>query len=137
VNNLADLIFHLSRDSGIKSPRIAVDQITDCLDGQILRVICYERHGQWVPFRMTLPTGYFTEREDVLMDRLAQSDFVLLPNDDSAGQGYPYDQEMRDLRPKTRAWCRAHLGVLGNFPLFGRTWTLYGQPELAPPNGLR
>jgi hypothetical protein len=135
VNEVADLIFRLSRDSGLKSPRIAVDQITDCLDGQILRVICYERHRQWVPFRMTLPTGYFTEREDVLMDRLAQSDFVLLPNDDSAGQGYPYDEEMRALRPKTQAWCRAHLRALGDFPLFGRTWTLYGKPELAPPPG--
>jgi len=132
VNDLADLIFRLSRDARLKQPRIAVDQITDCLDGQILRVICYERHQQWVPFSMMLPTGYFTEREDVLMDRLAQSDFVLLPNDDLAGQGYPYDLEMRGLRPKTQAWCRAHLRALGDFPLFGRIWTLYGKPELAP-----
>jgi hypothetical protein len=132
VNDLADLIFRLSRDRCLASPRIAVDQVTDCLDAQILRVICFERHRQWVPFVMTLPTGILTEQESVLLDRLAHSDFVFIPEDDSAGQAYPYDVEMRGLRPRTRDWCRDHLAVIGRYPLFGRTWTLYCLPALAP-----
>jgi len=131
VNAVADRIFAMSRKAGLESPRIAVDQVTDSLDGQVMRVICYERHRVWVPFIMTLPTGIMSEREALLMERLAQSDFVFLAVGDAPAGGFPYDEQMRALRPKTKAWCDAHLRLLDRFNLFDRTWALYCRPELA------
>jgi hypothetical protein len=130
VNQLADYIFASSRRAGLAAPRVAVDQVTDCLDGQVLRVICYERHRVWVPFVMTLPTGIMREREELLMDRLAESDYALIAVGDPSEGGFPYDREMRALRPKTEAWCRAHLRLVERLPLFGYTWALYAKPGL-------
>lgn len=132
VNALADEIYRRSRAGGLATPRVGVDEVTDCLDGQVLRVICYERHRVWVPFIMTLPTGIMEEKEAVLMDRLAQSDFVFLTEDGPIG-GWPYDREMRGLRPRTQAWCEAHLVPVDRFPLFGQRMVLYQRREIPLP----
>ena len=131
VNALADGIFLRSRAAGITEPRVGVDEVTDSLDGQVLRVICYERHRVWVPFIMTLPTGIAEEKEDVLMDRLAHSDFIILT--DGPVGGWPYDKEMRALRPKTVAWCDAHLYPVDRFTLFGQRMVLYQRREIPLP----
>ncbi len=132
VNRLADLIYATSARAGLTSPRIAVDRITDALDGQVLRVICYERHRVWVPFIMMLPTGIAREREAVILDHLQQSDFVFHDEGDASGGGFPYDQEMRELRPKTEAWCTDRLRLIERFTLLGRPWALYARADLAP-----
>ncbi len=132
VNALADGIFLRSRAAGLATPRIAVDEVTDCLDGQVLRVICYERHRVWVPFLMMLPTGIEEESEAVLMAHLAQSDFVFLTTDGPAG-AWPYDREMRALLPRTQAWCDAHLRPVDRFTLFGQRMVLYQRREIPLP----
>jgi hypothetical protein len=132
VNALADEIFLRSREAGLTAPRVGVDEVTDCLDGQVLRVICYERHRVWVPFVMTLPTGIMEEKQPVLMERLARSDFVFLTEDGPVG-GWPYDKEMRALLPATRRWCDAHLRLGERFDLFGQRMVLYQRPEIPLP----
>jgi hypothetical protein len=132
VNALADDIFNRSRRAGLANPRVGVDQVTDCLDGQVLRVICYERHRVWEPFVMTLPTGIGEEKEPVLMDRVARSDFVFLTESGPIG-GWPYDREMRALLPKTRAWCDAHLYPVDRFTLFDRRMVLYQRRDIPLP----
>src|SRR5205814_9165835 len=106
VNALADQIFTRSRAAGLKDPRVAIDHVTDALDAQVLRVICYERHHVWIPFVMTLPTGIFEEKPALLLERLRQSDFVFLTEDGPIG-AWPYDREMRGLLPDTKSWCQA------------------------------
>ncbi len=132
VNSLADGIFLRSRAAGITAPRVAVDEVTDCLDGQVLRVICYERHRVWVPFVMTLPTGIGEESKSVLLDRLAQSDFVFITEGGPVG-GWPYDREMRALEPTTAAWCEAHLYPVDRFTLFGQSMVLFQRRDLPLP----
>ena len=132
VNALADGIFLRSRAAGLGTPRVAVDEVTDCLDGQVLRVICYERHRVWVPFLMMLPTGIEEEPEPVLMAHLAQSDFVFLTLDGPIGP-WPYDREMRRLLPRTQAWCDAHLQPVDRFSLFGQRMVLYQRREIPLP----
>ena len=132
VNALADGIFLRSRAAGLAAPRIGVDEVTDSLDGQVLRVICYERHRVWVPFVMTLPTGIGEEKAPVLMGHLAQSDFVFLTEEGPVG-GWPYDKEMRALRPRTQAWCEAHLLPVDRFALFGQRMVLYQRREIPLP----
>jgi hypothetical protein len=132
VNALADAIFQSSRAAGLAAPRVGVDEVTDCLDGQVLRVICYERHRVWVPFVMTLPTGIGEEKESVLFEHLAQSDFVFLTEAGPVG-GWPYDREMHTLLPKTWAWCDAHLHPVDHFTLFGQRMVLYQRHEIPLP----
>ena len=128
VNAVADRIFRDARASGIAGPRVAVDQVTDCFDGQILRVICYERHKVWLPLSMTLPTGIIAAPEAELMERLAGSDFVFATEGGATGP-WPYDQEMLALRPKILAWCNAHMRLAERFTAFGRSMALYERPE--------
>lgn len=139
VNQLADYIYRTQRVHGLVNPRIGVDQITDSLDGLTMRVICYERHNEWVPFIMTLPTGIQEEKPEVLMAGLAASDFMFLTDEESKDGGWPYDIEMQRLHPQLQAWCDQNLRKVETFPLFGRKMTLYerrswtkSNPQLQP-----
>jgi hypothetical protein len=114
---------------GIAQPRVAVDRITDYFDGQILRVVCYERHQVWVPFIMELPTGLTAASESVLMGNLANSDFVFATEDGPTGP-WPYDREMLVLRPKLLAWCDAHLRLVERFTVFGQHMALYQRRDI-------
>ena len=126
----------MSKAAGLDSPRIAVDQVTDSMDAQVLRVICYERQHVWETFLMMLPTGIAAEKEDLLMQRIADSDFVILHADSSDGI-YPFDHEMTQMLPRTTAWCKKNLTMIERFTLFGRTWVLYVRPAVAAKSGLK
>ncbi|MSU70590.1 MAG: hypothetical protein EXS39_07440 [Opitutaceae bacterium] len=132
VNLLADYLFATARAAGLANPRIGVDQVTDCLDGQIMRVICYERKKTWMPFIMTLPTGIWKEKEPLLFERLAQSDFVFLTEDGPEGV-WPYDAQMHALLPLTSAWCESHLRRVERFTIFGKHMALYQRREIPFP----
>lgn len=127
VNAMADWIHGASHQSKLSQPTIAVDRITDSLDGQIMRVIVFERQHVWIPFVMTLPTGIMRDEPDRLLDRLKSSDFVFLA-DDHAGGTYPFDQQMLELAPLTRSFAERNLTYVETFPLFGRTFSLYRKP---------
>jgi hypothetical protein len=129
VNILADRIYRASQAAGLEAPRIGVDVVTDNLDAQIMRVICYERQGRWVPFIMTLPTGIAEAEESVLMSQLAESDFVFLTEEGTEGF-WPYDRQMIRMRPQTRAWCEDNMVLAGRFTLFGRPMALYQRPGI-------
>jgi hypothetical protein len=130
LNRFADRISILSRRAGLTEPKVAVDQVTDSLDGQVLRVMAYERQHVWQSFVLMLPTGIAAQDSRYLEDRMHQSDFVILHAEGSDGI-YPFDHEMTRLLPETRAWCDRHLTVIERFTLFGRAWTLYARREIA------
>jgi hypothetical protein len=130
VNALADVVLTHARAGKLKQPRVAADYITDSLDGQVLRVICYERHKQWTPFDMTLPISIAEPKEEEVMERLHKSDFVFLADGDAPPGPYPYDKKLAELRPKMRAWCDANLRLVTRFTLMGRPAILYQRPEI-------
>ena len=133
VNEIADRLHATSRAAGLTAPRLGVDQITDCLDGQIMRVICYERQQEWMPFMMTLPTGIAEENDEQIWERLRQSDFMLLTDDPGVQGFWPFDRQMRRLYPALKAWCDSNLRPVDKFHLFGRAMTLYQKPALPTP----
>lgn len=130
VNQLADYLYSTARLNGLVTPNLGVDQITDCLDGQIMRVICYERHRQWVPFMMTLPTGIAEENESILWERLQHSDFMLVTDEPGVQGFWPYDQQMRRLYPAMKGWCDANLQLVESFRLLNRQMTLYQRQDI-------
>ena len=132
VTALADTIYRRSQAAALPESRVAVDYVTDALDAQVIRVVCYERHHVWLPFNITLPTGIAEPSEEEVMARLALSDFVFLTEDAPAG-GFPFDRKLAALRPKLRAWCDAHLRATERFTLFDRRMVLYQRREIPFP----
>ncbi|MFI5337543.1 MAG: hypothetical protein ACHQ5A_12205 [Opitutales bacterium] len=125
VNQIADQIFADSRARAIANPYIAVDQIVDFIDAQILQVICYERKKVWVPFVIQLPDSILQDKDENMLYRMKLCDFVLL-TDEMPGDGYwPYDKQMRRLYPQLKAWCESHLRRVETYSLFGRRMSLY------------
>jgi hypothetical protein len=133
VNTLADYVFAHARAAKLPQANIAVGNVTDSLDGQVLRVICYERHHVWMGFQMSLPTGIAEPTTALVFERLTASDFVFLDADDAPVGPYPYDQKLAALRPQLRAWCDTHLRPVKAFTLFGRPAVLYQRPEIPFP----
>ncbi len=132
VNSLADEIFRRARSGNLKELRVGVDYITDCLDAQVLRVMCYERHRVWFAINMTLPTGIAEPAEDIVMSRLAESDFFFLTQEAPEG-GFPYDRKLAAMRPQLRTWCDEHLRGANQFTIFGRRMVLYQRREIPFP----
>lgn len=133
INQLADLIYDSAAAAKLSRPSVGVNQISISLDAQVLRVICYERHRRWVPFEMTLPTGITEAEERLIMERLAQSDFLLVVVDGPVSQ-WPYDRQQRSLLPKVRAWCEAHRRVVAPYEIFGHRMVLYQRREFPFPS---
>jgi hypothetical protein len=129
VSALADYVLAHARAAEIANPRVAVDRVTDCLDAQVLRVICYERKKIWVPFVMTLPTGIAEEREELLQERLESSDFVFI-TEEGGSTSWPYDRQMLHLGPQHRAWCEENLRPVERFEIFGARMVLYQRPQI-------
>jgi hypothetical protein len=134
VNLLADYLFEAAQANRLEGPYIGVDHIADWCDGLILRVVCFERHGVWLPFRSTIPTGIAEDREDLIRERVAQSDFVFL-TDEPGFEGYwPSDRQLRRLHPELKAWCEANRVKVATFRLFDRRMSLYRRAELRGPD---
>ncbi|MDP2137673.1 MAG: hypothetical protein Q8J74_07445 [Candidatus Didemnitutus sp.] len=130
VNHIADTIFASARAHNVANPYIAVDQVVDYLDAQILQVICYERKKIWVPFVIQLPNSILAEKEEVIFYRLQLCDFVML-TDEMVGAGHwPYDQQMRRLYPELKAWSDTHLRLVDTYAIFGRRISLYQKKEM-------
>jgi hypothetical protein len=125
VNQIADQIFADTRARAIANPYIAVDQVVDFIDAQILQVICYERKKVWVPFVIQLPDSILEDKDENMLYRMKLCDFVLL-TDEMPGDGYwPYDKQMRRLYPQMKSWCEEHLRRVETYSLFGRRMSLY------------
>ena len=125
VNAMADYIYAQSQARHLANPYIAVDQIVDFMDAQILQVMCYERHKTWIPFVIQLPNSILEDKDEVMLYRMQLCDYVLL-TDAMPGNGYwPYDRQMRRLYPELKAWCEGHLHHTQTFFLFGREMSLY------------
>ena len=125
VNTLADYIFTRGQEAKLSPIRVSVDFITDALDAQVLRVVCYERHHVWRDFDMKLPTGIAEPDAAEVRQRVADSDFVFLTGDDFTHLGYPFDRKLAALRPELRAWCDAHLRLTRTFTFSGHPILLY------------
>jgi hypothetical protein len=78
---------------------------------------------------MTLPTGTGEPADALVMERLAQSDFVFLTEEAPAGH-HPFDRKLATMRPQVRAWCEANLRPAERFTLFGRRMVLYQRREI-------
>jgi hypothetical protein len=106
-NALADYVFFRSEEAGIFHPKVAVTWILDGVGANPFELMGWERHGRWLPFVPSLPTGLFQAPEEVVRKRLAESDFVCLVT--RAAVDWPFDRQMQAMLPEMRRWCDANL----------------------------
>lgn len=130
VTRLGEELSSRAAAAGVATPRVAVDFVTDALDGQVLRVTAYERTQSWTPFEMTLPTGISEPTEAEVLERLRTSDFVFVTLN-SPSINFPYDRKMAEMNPRILAWCREHLVKSETFPFGGRTIALFQTETLS------
>ena len=130
INQVADYLFTTSRRAGLSQPRYAVDIQNDYFYPRTMTVLCYERQKQWVNFDPMLPVGIVEEKDEFIMERLRQSDFILLTDVLNENGFYPYDRQMRRLYPVVKAWCEANLRHVEAFPIFNRQMSLYQRRDL-------
>lgn len=131
ITTIGDYILGRSQIAGLKAPRVAVDYLDGSLDGQVLRVFCYERHHVWVPFEMTLPISIAEPAEGEVMERIGRSDFVILTEE--GAPFYPFEKKLTAMRPQIREWCDSHLQVVDRFELIWRRVVLYQRREIPLP----
>ncbi|MEJ1974388.1 MAG: hypothetical protein WDM96_18620 [Lacunisphaera sp.] len=130
VNRVADHVFTTSHRAGLTAPRLSSDLWTDYFYPRALGVLAYERQGEWLSFTTMLPVGITEEPDSFVMERIAQSYFVLLTDDFPENGYYPFDRQMRRLYPALKAWCEQHLRRVETFPIFNRRMSLYQRPDL-------
>lgn len=130
IATIADVLYEAARRAGLNRPNIATDEITDYLDAQILRVVCYERHRRWVQFEMKLPTGIAAEADNIIVQRLRESDFVFLTESGSRSQ-WPYDEQMRRMHPQLVDIAAREFQRSATYELFGRAIELYCRPGIS------
>jgi hypothetical protein len=130
INPVADYVVAHSRAAKLERPKVAIDHITDALDAQVLRVVCYERHHVWIDFDMQLPTGIAEPDAGLVRERIAASDFVFLLTDDRLYNGFPFDRKLLAMRPELRAWCDAHLKPVLRLTFLSHPITLYQRPSI-------
>lgn len=125
TRELMERIYLTAKRNNLPEPQIGMDRINDAIGGIMFRVTCYEKHREWVPFGDRLPTGILANDEATIFTRLAECDFVFL-TDEMPGHGHwPYDQQMKKLYPRLKAWCEAHLQHVDSFPFFDSQMSLY------------
>jgi hypothetical protein len=130
INAVADYLFRTSRAAGLTRPRVGIDSIVDYLDGRILRVVCYERHGVDLDFAVNLPDSILASSDELVFYKLRECDFVILTDRQSGHGHWPYDQQMIRLYPQLKAWCDEHRLLADTFFAFHREMSLYQRPEL-------
>ena len=104
---------------------MGIDQIMDSLDGNVMRIVAYERHRAWITIHTQLPINILAVDEDEIFRRMAKCDFFLL-TDVQVGNGYwPYDHQMRALYPRLKEWCDAHMDRTETVTMFQKQMSLY------------
>lgn len=126
INQFADMIARRCKLADLDEPKIAVDRLTDCLDGLLLRVLCYERQKTWLPVEMMLPMGIAEQPEEEILMRFGQSDFVVLTMEGPPGL-WPADAQMDRLRPQVSAWAEAQLTPISQLDVFGMRFAVFAQ----------
>lgn len=117
--------YQASLQPGSKEPNMGIDQIMDSLDGNVMRIVAYERHRAWITIHTQLPINILAVDEDEIFRRMAKCDFFLL-TDAQIGNGYwPYDHQMRALYPRLKEWCDAHMDRTETVTMFQKEMSLY------------
>ncbi len=133
LNALTDYIYYRSETAGLAAPRVASTLVSDAWLAGTLNLLGYERHHYWANLEQRLPTSLFAPTPAVMMDQLANSDFVLLLS--APGVTWPFDRASMEIYPQMKAWCDAHLQPLADFSDLGFAVRVYERPTLAHPTG--
>lgn len=133
INALSDYVFFRAEEAGLSQPRVAVTWLLESLSAESFQLLGYERHQRYVPFTATLPTGLFATDEANIGHGLGDSDFVCLVT--RAQAFWPFDRQMAERLPQTRAWCDAHLNHVGNLDTDAFEASIYERRTLRRPAG--
>ena len=135
VNALGDFLYFRSEEAGLSQPRVGVNWVLDSLGAGPLEIVGRERHGRFLHFVATLPTGLLAADPGDVMSRLAGSDFVCLVT--RAQANWPFDRQMEAMLPGVRTWCDTNLRRDGGLETEQFSASIYERRDLGRPPGAK
>ncbi len=133
VRTLTEHVYQTAKRNHVDTPQLGIDRINDAIAGTLFRITCYEKHREWVAFHDQLPQTVLAMPEDEIFTRLAACDFMFLTDELSGPGNWPYDQQMKLLYPRLKAWCDTHLERVASFPLGYGQMSLYQRRGFSAP----
>jgi hypothetical protein len=130
VGELYDVLARHCQERGWTAPRVAATCLqTDYFQPIVILPYVYERHHVLIAPQPGRMNGYLwpvTEAE--ACDELRHSDFVVLVDPAQAPSLYPFDQSIRPLFPKLKAFCDDNLTPLCRSRIWHFDVVLYTRP---------
>jgi hypothetical protein len=123
-------VTHCKR-TGLKRPFVALDRITDYLNGGTIRALAYERHGYILRPQYSMPQGMFPVSESQAIENIANADLAIVRDTDAPlvlGYDYPFNVEMRKHQERLRSAAAEHLERIATVQAFGEAIGLYIRP---------
>ena len=131
VLSLYDEIIRRSRETGLRSPVLSCNRITEYLTASNIRVRSYERDGATLEVSQGLGRGINEVDEATARAELEGSDFVVLAGDTLlACPAYPFHQCIRPMRGWMHDSCERELLPAGRYRVLDTTLELYARPTL-------
>jgi hypothetical protein len=123
---------------GNPSPELFLDTHTQEFLAPVLQLTEFEKYGCWREYR-DAGLSIFAGNEEEEFQRLLRADLVILAGRPAGMPNYPYDEVLKRMRPRVRAYCDAHLLKVGEYRIAGRIVTTYVRRRLrvesAAPDG--
>jgi hypothetical protein len=130
IGELYDALAGHCREMGWTEPHVAATCLeTDYFQPVVIPAYVYERQHVLITPRTERMGGYLwpiTEAD--ACDEMRRSDFVILVDPAQAPSAYPYDQSIRAMFPRLRAFCEGNLTPLRRFRIWHFNVVLYTRP---------
>lgn len=121
----------------LRKINLAVDQINDYLNNGTLVVLYYEKYGILLDVDLTLGNSIFTINAKRAITSLRNSDvFIATLHQDSNPNSYPFNNDMRKLRPLLNKQVKKLFIIFNVYHFKGNTYKVYVKKYLFKHHGL-
>jgi hypothetical protein len=129
VNRLNAAAADYIAENKLTAPRIAVDRVTDFLNGGTVWMVLLERDLRGVEVTPVASLGSIFEisREDALA-ALARTDVAFLSDEGGRNEVYPFHRSMREHWPAMNDYAEKNMSLLTTGKVVGLTFRLYVRP---------
>jgi hypothetical protein len=118
AKELHGLIGSSSHIMGWTAPVITVDRLADFLVPSLVTTEISERRGLFIKVRFGA-WGFGEVNEEMALDSISRSDFVVLTTSEDPADSTPFDASMRKLHPRLVSACERGHVPLGRFRIHG------------------
>lgn len=115
-----------------KNPQVATDQRLSYINAYTVSVLTYEKRHVWLDVQAArLGGSIFTIKESEAINALKKSDIFVFNLGEYPVSSYPFDNDMRQIRPKLRELADQQFIRLGDYDFYDSTYRVYARPDFS------